>query len=69
MLRLIPIMAKSVEQRQREFRQPLRERAVTKNSKERIKSEMSTPVDPWLSYSPLDPRFMGLNPAGDDGFF
>ena len=23
----------------------------------------------WLSYSPLDPRFTGLNPAGVDGFF
>ena len=24
---------------------------------------------PWLSYSPLDPRFAGSNPAGVDGFF
>ena len=23
---------------------------------------------PWLSYSPLDPRFAGSNPAGVDGF-
>ena len=30
---------------------------------------MLTPVVPWLSYSPLDPRFMGSNPAGVDGFF
>ena len=28
-----------------------------------------TPVVPWLSYSPLDPRFTGSNPAGVDGFF
>ena len=28
----------------------------------------STPVTPWLSYSPLDPRFAGSNPAGVDGF-
>ena len=30
---------------------------------------MSTPVVPWLSYSPLEPRFAGSNPAGFDGFF
>ena len=24
---------------------------------------------PLLSYSPLDPRFAGSNPAGVDGFF
>ena len=24
---------------------------------------------PWLAYSPLDPRFVGSNPAGVDGFF
>ena len=29
----------------------------------------STPLVPWLSYSPLDPRFVGSNPAGVDGFF
>ena len=29
----------------------------------------STPVVPWLSYSPLDPKFAGSNPAGVDGFF
>ena len=23
----------------------------------------------WLSYSPLDPRFAGSNPAGVDGFY
>ena len=23
----------------------------------------------WLSYSPLEPRFAGSNPAGVDGFF
>ena len=28
-----------------------------------------TPVVPWLSYSPLDPRFAGSNLAGVDGFF
>ena len=28
----------------------------------------STPVVPWLSYSRLDPRLAGLNPAGVDGF-
>ena len=28
-----------------------------------------TPVVPWLSYSPLDPRFAGSNPAGIDAFF
>ena len=27
------------------------------------------PVVPWLSYSPLDPRFAGSKPAGVDGFF
>ena len=30
---------------------------------------LSTPVAPWLSYSPLDPRFTDSNPAGVDGFF
>ena len=30
---------------------------------------MSTPVVPRLSYSPLDPRFAGSNPAGVNGFF
>ena len=30
---------------------------------------LSTPVVPWLSYSPLDPRFAGSSPAGVDGFF
>ena len=30
---------------------------------------LSTPVVPWISYSPLDPRFVGSNPAGIDGFF
>ena len=30
---------------------------------------MSTPVVPWLSYSPLDPKFAGSNPAGVNGFF
>ena len=29
----------------------------------------STPVVLWLSYSPLDLRFAGSNPAGVDGFF
>ena len=29
----------------------------------------SNPVVPWLSYSPLDPRFAGSNLAGVDGFF
>ena len=29
----------------------------------------STPMFQWLSYSPLDPRFVGLIPAGVDGFF
>ena len=28
-----------------------------------------TPVVPWLSYSPLDLRFVGSNPAGVNGFF
>ena len=32
-------------------------------------STVSTPVVPWLSFSPLDPRFAGSNPAGLDGFF
>ena len=27
------------------------------------------PVVQWISYSPLDPRFTGSNPAGVDGFF
>ena len=27
------------------------------------------PVVQWLSYSPLDPRFVGSIPAGVDGFF
>ena len=30
---------------------------------------LSTPVVQWLSYSPLDPKFAGSNPAGVDGFF
>ena len=30
--------------------------------------ELTTVVQ-WLSYSPLDPRFAGLIPAGVDGFF
>ena len=34
-----------------------------------IFNSRSTPVVPWLSYSPLDPRFAGSNPAGVDGFF
>ena len=29
----------------------------------------STPMVPWLSYSPLDPRFADSNPAEVDGFF
>ena len=29
----------------------------------------STPMVPWLSYLPLDPRFMGSNLAEVDGFF
>ena len=29
----------------------------------------SIPVVPWLSYSPLELRFAGSNPAGVDGFF
>ena len=29
----------------------------------------STPVVSWLSYSPLDPRIAGSNPAGVDEFF
>ena len=29
----------------------------------------SAPVVPWLSYSPLDPKLAGSNPAGVDGFF
>ena len=29
---------------------------------------ISTPVVPWLSYSPRDPRFAGSNPTGVDGF-
>ena len=29
----------------------------------------STPVVPWLSYSPLNPRFADSNSAGVDGFF
>ena len=33
------------------------------------KRYMSSPVVPWLSYSPLDPKFTGSNPAGVDGFF
>ena len=28
-----------------------------------------TPAIPWLSYSPLDPRIAGLNPARVNGFF
>ena len=32
-------------------------------------SNKSTPVVPWLSYSPLDPRFAGSNPTGVDRFF
>ena len=32
-------------------------------------SKKSTPVFPWLSYSPLDPRFAGSNPAGIVEFF
>ena len=28
-----------------------------------------SPVVLWLSYSPLDPRFLGSNPAGVNGFF
>ena len=30
---------------------------------------LSTPVVQWLSYLPLDPRFVGSIPAGVDGFF
>ena len=33
------------------------------------KIDMSTPVVPWLSYTPLDRGFVGSNPAGVDGFF
>ena len=29
---------------------------------------MLTLVVPWLSYSPLDPRFTGSNPAGSMDF-
>ena len=29
----------------------------------------STPVVPWLSYSPLEPRFAGSDPAGFNEFF
>ena len=29
----------------------------------------STPVFQWISYSPMDPRFVGSNPAGAEGFF
>ena len=35
----------------------------------RVPWATTTPVVPWLSYSPLDLRFAGSNPAGDDGFF
>ena len=34
-----------------------------------LDNPMSTLVVPWLSYSPLDPRFADSNPAGVDGFF
>ena len=34
-----------------------------------IISGTSTPVVPWLSYSPLDPRLTGSNPPVVDGFF
>ena len=30
---------------------------------------VSTPVVSWLSHSPVDPRFAGLNPTGVDGLF
>ena len=32
-------------------------------------AEESTPVVLWLTYSPLDPRFAGLNPARSMDFF
>ena len=35
----------------------------------RYTTQMSTPVVQWLSYSPLNPRSVGLNLAGVDGFF
>ena len=37
----------------------------------RVKNALcgSIPVVLWLSYSPLDSRFAGSNPAGVDGFF
>ena len=34
-----------------------------------MSKQASTPVVPWLSYSPLDPRFAGSNPAEIDAFF
>ena len=42
----------------------------TRNTKydESISSVKSTPVVQWSSYSPLDSRFAGSNPAGVDGF-
>ena len=32
-------------------------------------SAASTPVVPWLTCSPLDPKLVGSNPAGVDEFF
>ena len=34
----------------------------------RTEHRRSTAVVTWISYSPLDPRFPGSNPAGVDGF-
>ena len=34
-----------------------------------VHHEPSSPVVPWLSYSPQEPRFAGTNPAGVDRFF
>ena len=34
-----------------------------------MSKQASTPVIPWFSYSPLDPRFAGSNPAGVEAFF
>ena len=43
---------------------------VDRTSSARLKFSQltSTPVVPWFSYSPLDPRFADSNPAGVDGF-
>ena len=42
---------------------------IPRKKSQSVWSAPSTPVVAWLSYSPLDSRFAGSNPARVDGFF